>query len=177
MSGEPEPSAGRDKLSRALFGLTLVWLGLVLGLLIITGVIAGCSIVTGPIVDSPELGYGALLFVPVGLIGAFVLAPMLTPKSPEAAARTMDSGASSDWTGTSPDDPYYWFPVYASGFSIRGGMLEGSASIMVVLFLVTGNWVLLGGVAVLAGVLIAQRPNRAKYDTWLDGVRQRQTGM
>ena len=28
MSGEPEPAAGRDKLSGALLGMTFVWLGL-----------------------------------------------------------------------------------------------------------------------------------------------------
>src|SRR5205085_2073261 len=34
MSGEPEPAAGRDKLSGALVGLTFVWLGLVIGLIL-----------------------------------------------------------------------------------------------------------------------------------------------
>jgi hypothetical protein len=165
-------------MSSALLGLTFVWLGLVLGLLIIAGVMVVCSVLMeGPMLDLPELGYAALLFVPVGIVGAFVVAPMVAPNNPEKAARSMDDAtASSAWVGTTPDDPYYWFPMYSAGFFIRAGMLEGSAIIMAILFLVTANWALLGGVAVLAGLLIAQRPDRAKYDAWLEDVRQRQTG-
>jgi hypothetical protein len=178
MSGEPEPPTGRDKLSGALVGITFVWLGLVLGLLILSGVLTLVIIMNGPIVDEPELGYAALLFVPVGIIGAFVVAPMMAPTSPEKAAWSMkDSTGSSTWAGTPPDDPYYWFPVYASGFFVRAGMLEGSSVIMLICFVLTANWALLGGVAVLAGLLIAQRPVRTKYDAWLEDVRQRQTGM
>jgi hypothetical protein len=178
MSGEPEPTAGGEKLSGALVGLTFVWLGLVLGLVIMTVVMAVAAVMMGePILDMPELAYGALLLVPLGLVGAFVVAPMATPTDPEKAGRVLkDARGVNTWAGTPPDDPYYWFPVYAAGFFIRAAMLEGSAITLVVFFLLTANWVVLGGVAVLAAALITQRPTRAKYDTWLEEVRQRQAG-
>ena len=74
------------------------------------------------------------------------------------------------------DDPYYWFPVYAAVFYVRAGLLEGPAIMLLVFFLLTVNWVLLSGVAVLAAALIAQMPTRSKYDAWLEDVRQRQAG-
>ena len=178
MSGEPEPAAGRDKLSGALLGMTFVWLGLVVGLLLMTGILAAVAVMMGePMLDMPELAYGALFLVPLGLVGAFVVAPMLAPTDPATAGRAMKNPAGvADWEGTPPDDPYYWFPVYAAGFYVRAGLLEGPAIMLLVFFLLTVNWVLLSGVAVLAAALIAQMPTRSKYDAWLEDVRQRQAG-
>ena len=177
MSGEPEPAAGRDKLSGALTGLMFVWLGLVVGLLMMTGVLVAVAVMLGePMLDMPELAYGSLLLVPLGLVGAFVVAPMFVTKDGQKPGWAVTDRDVESARSGQPDDPYSWFPVYAAGFYVRAGLLEGPAVMLLVFFLMTVNWVLLGGVAVLAAALIAQMPTRVKYDAWLEDVRQRQVG-
>jgi hypothetical protein len=178
MSGEPEPAAADDKLNKALTGLMFIWLGLVLGLLLVSGALAVTVVMLGEAtLDMPELGYGALVLVPVALVGAFVIAPMVIPTDPEKVGPYMRGpGGVNPWVGTPPDDPYYWFPVYSPLFFVRIGILEWAAITMAVLFLVTATWALLAGIAVLAAAMFTQMPTRAKYHAWLEDVRRRRSG-
>ena len=124
MSGEPEPAAAGGKLDKALVGLMIVWLGLTVGLGVVTAVLVGVQLfaLDGPLIDFPALAYLFLLAVPLGLVGAFLLAPKLAREDPAAAGRryTPAPGGSA-WHGTPPDDPFYWFPVFQAEFFLRAG--------------------------------------------------------
>jgi hypothetical protein len=178
MSGEPEPADGPDKVSRALLVLTGVWLGLVAALLFSSAVMAVVVVVMDePILDIPTFAYWAMVLVPIGLVGAFVRAPMVAPMDPEQAGREWrDPSGENPWEGTPPDDPYYWLPAYVHWYWHRVGWLFIPAMKLAAFFLLTANWVDLGGVAVLVAALLTLCPSRAKYDAWLDEVRQRHAG-
>jgi hypothetical protein len=176
MSEEPLPTPSEKKVASALVGAWFIWLGLVLGLLIvaIVLVVTAITVFEGGMVDLPELGYGSLLLVPLSLFGAFVLAPMFGPNDPAKAGQGWQGeDGPSDWVGTTPDDPYYWMPLYGAQFFVRAGLLDGPAIMMLVLFLATGVWWILGGVAVLLAALIAQKPTVEKFNAWLEDVKTR----
>jgi hypothetical protein len=176
MGDESQPTSSEAKLSGSLLGLKFIWLGLVLGVVIIAVVliVTMLTAIDGPMVDLSELGYGSLLLVPLGLFGAFVIAPMVGPHDPEKAGRkSTDEDGKNDWIGTSPDDPNYWMPLYASQFFVRGGILDGAMIIMLTLLVATGVWWILGGVAVLLAALIAQKPTVEKFNAWLEDVKAR----
>ncbi len=178
MSGEPQPVDQGDKLDRALFGLKTVWFGLFAGGLVIT--ILMVAIVMsggGGIVDLGALSYVFLIFVPMGLVGAFVLAPMLAKKDPTAVVKRAPQGGRvgfDEWEGTKPDEPYYWFPAYASVFFLRAGMLEGPAIICAVGFFITANWVVLGGSVLMLAALAAQVPTRSAVESFAAAAQARQ---
>ncbi len=193
MSVEPEP--GNDtKVDQAILGLTFVWLGLTIGLAVIAAMFAVTVVfLDEPILDS-EIGYLFLLAVPVGLVAAYLIAPILADRDPATVVRASTNrpkivwipgvgavGNTSptypDWQGTNPTDPYYWFPVYVAQFFLRAGLTEGPGVICAVGFMLTSNWFVLGGVLVLLAALITQRPTRGKFDTWLGDVRARRADV
>jgi hypothetical protein len=180
MSGEPQPG-GPDRLDRAVFALKTVWFGLFSGGLVIT--VMEVAVVFSndqPMADLGELAYLFLLAVPAGLVGAFILAPMIAPKDPAAVFRSASAKANpmyDGWDGTKPDDPYYWYPLYAAGFFVRAGMLEGTAILCAMGFLVTSNWIVLGGALLLIAALVAQIPTRSAVEAFAENARQRQTGI
>ena len=174
MDGELQPPDRGDKLDGALLGLKIVWGGLFTGGLIIA-VVMVALVISGnaPNANLGELSYLFLLAVPVGLLGAFVLAPMMTPKNPEAMARPTPGKPEE---GTKPDDPYYWFPAYSAGFVIRASILEGTTIICTIGFLVTANWSVLGGAVVMLAAQIAQMPTRAAVESFAAAAQVRRTG-
>ena len=175
MRGEPQPG-GPDKLDRAVFALKTVWFGLFSGGLVIT--VMAIAVVfsnDAPIADLGELAYLFLLAVPAGLFGAFVLAPMLAPTDPAAARAAGAKGAADDgWGEAKPDEAYYWYPAFAAAFFVRAGMLEGTAIMCSIGFLVTSNWALLGGAILLLAALAAQIPTRPAIEAFAENARRRQ---
>lgn len=88
-------------------------------------------------------------------------------------------GAAAGSTNSAPDpvwqetDPSHWVPAYAAQFILRAGFTEGPAVVCAIGFMLTGNWLVLGGVVVLLAALVSQRPTRAKFDAWLADARDR----
>jgi hypothetical protein len=178
MSGEPQPPDGKDKLDQALFGLWFVWFGLLSGGIMMGGVLSGVVVFLGqPLMDLGELNYLFLVFVPFGLFGAYVVAPKLGGKNPaevvRAANKSGQGGAFKNWEGTPRDDPYYWFPCYSTQFFMRLGALEGSSIVILVGFLMTGNWIVLVGAVVLLAALVVEQPTRSSYVSWAEEARLR----
>jgi hypothetical protein len=180
MSGEPQPQDRGDKLDRALFALKAVWFGLFSGGLIISILVAAIVMSGGgAIVDLGVLAYLFLLAVPLGLLGAYVIAPLMSPTDPAAVVRSAPGKGGttySEWEGTKPDEAYYWFPAYASAFFIRASMLEGTAIISAIGFFVTGEWAVLGGAAVLLAALVAQMPTRSAAEAFAANAQSTQAG-
>ncbi len=181
MSGEPQPGERGDKLDRGLFTLKAVWFGLFSGALVLT--IAMAAIVVSkdgvPLADLGELGYLFLLAVPGGLIGAYLIVPALTAKEPGVLVRSAGGRAATmyeGWNGTPAEEPYYWFPVYASQLIPRAAMLEGSAILCAVGFLITANWAVLGGALVMIAALVAAVPTRSAVESFAESMRGRGTG-
>ena len=176
MSEEPQPAADQ-KLDQALMGSLFIWLGLTIGLTImaIMIVIVQAFTLDGPLLDSPEIGYAFLLVVPLGLLGAFFVAPKLTKDPAEVIrrSRSNDPTAFAAWEGTTEADPYYWLPAFMGEFFMKVGLLEGPGVICVVAFLLTGEWVILAGAGVMLAALISQMPTRAKFDAWAANARDR----
>ena len=179
MNGEPQPPGDRgDKLDRALFALRMVWFGLLSGAIVIAvTMIALVFSNDQPIADLGELGYLFLLAVPVGLVGAYLVAPMATPNDPASVVQSDDTRRAAmyeGWHGTKPGEAYYWYPAYASQFLVRAGMLEGAAIICAIGFGVTGLWGVFGGAAVLVAVLVNEHPSRSAVESFAESARQRQ---
>src|SRR6478752_5129829 len=112
MSGEPQPA--RDQLDRSIFGLKVVWLGLVSGGLVT--VIMFASIVWtggGGVARLGNLRYLFLLPVPVGLVGAYLMVPRMLRSDPAALVHSGRSQGTvfEGWEATTPDDAYHWFPL------------------------------------------------------------------
>src|SRR6516165_9169521 len=101
MSGEPQLPDSGDKLDRALFALKITWFGLFSGGLIISIVVAAIVMSGGgAILDLGVLAYLFLLAVPIGLVGAYVIAPMMTPTNPGSVVRSAarkGATAYSEW--------------------------------------------------------------------------------
>jgi hypothetical protein len=182
MNGEPQPGDVGDDLDRSLHALKIVWFGLFAGALTITVTLA--AILTsggGPAADLGGLRYLFLAAVPVGLVGAYLVAPRLAPKDPSAVVsrgrgKPGGAGAMFDgWERAKPGDAMYWFPAYASAFYLRAGMLDGMAILGAMGFFVTGDWVLLAGPVVLIAALVAELPTRGAAEAYADAARQRQT--
>jgi hypothetical protein len=178
MNGEPQPADVGDDLDRALFALKTVWFGLFSGAVVIAvTMVAVVFSNDAPIVDLGGFGYFFLLAVPMGFVGAYVLAPMAAPKDPAEIVRSAagkKAGAMyQGWDATKPVDAYYWYPAYAARFFIRAAMLEGAAIFASVGFLVTSNWVVLGGAVVLIAALVAELPTRGAAEAFA-AARQRQ---
>jgi hypothetical protein len=183
MNGERQPGDVGDDLDRALHGLKTVWFGLFAGALTITVTLV--AILTsggGPAVELGELRYLLLAAVPVGLVGAYLIAPRLAPRDPAAVVsrgrgRPGGAGAMFDgWERAKPADAMYWFPAYAGAFYLRAGMLDGMAILGAMGFFVTGDWVLLAGPVVLIAALVAELPTRGAVESFADSARQRQGG-
>lgn len=164
MSGEPEPT-DLDKLGRALLGARMMWLVLFAGAVAVTGTIAILRFMPGNVVMEPGLvGCAFLAFVPLGLTGAYVIAPLLVRRDAATAARK--GRGFPGWEGTTPDDPYYWLPAYVAAFTLRAGILETTAIVVVIGFFVTGSWVVLVGVGVLVLGLAFELPTRAGVESF-----------
>jgi hypothetical protein len=180
MNGEPQPGGRGDKLDRALFALRTVWFGLLSGAIVITVTMVALVFSNDqPVADLGELGYLFLLAVPAGLVGAYLVAPVATPKEPASVVQSADPRRAAmyeEWHGTKPDEAYYWYPTYASQFLVRAGMLEGAAIVCAIGFGVTGLWGVFGGAAVLVAVLVSERPTRSAVETFAESARQRQAG-
>ena len=149
MSGEPD-SAGEVP-AKELQAIQFVALGLIGGLAIMTVVVVVLFLVAlngVPALDIGDLaamlGYGSLVLVPLGLIGAFLVMPGLGKGQPDGAT----------------------FGAYQGQFFIQAGLLEGPAIMMLIFFLMTGVWALLGGVAVFLAALIFIFPTAEKYRAW-----------
>jgi hypothetical protein len=178
MSGEPQPADAGDKLDRAVFKLKARWFAQFSSAVLV--VVAMTAIVFSnnkPFVDLGGFSYLFLVVVPMGLAGAYVVAAR-TPSNPAAAVKGLANAGMGnplyeDWEGTKPDEAYYWFPSYASVFFLRAGMLGGSALITAVGFLLTGNWVVLGGALVLIAALTALIPTRSAVEAFADAARSR----
>jgi len=178
MGGKPQPAGFRDKLDRALWALKAIWFGLFANGLILLCTLAAIIMSGGGVnANLGEVGYLFLLAVPLGLLGAYVIAPVATTKDPATVARATGTKRTkamfAEWEGTNPDDPFYWFPIYASGFFIRASILEGAAIICAVGLFVTANWVVLGGAAVMLAALAAQMPSRAAAEAFAEEARTR----
>src|SRR5262245_5050167 len=149
MSSEARPADAGDRLDRAVFKLKALWFGLFASAVLV--VVAMTAIVFSndqPFVDLGGFSYAFLAVVPIGLAGAYIVGQMMTPANPAAVVKPgagMANPLYDGWEGTKPDDPYYWFPSYTAVFFIRAGMLEGSAIVTAVGFMITGNWWVLGG--------------------------------
>ena len=158
MSGEPEPIGGPDKLGEALRGVRLVWLGLLIGAVTITAGAAAFVATQGPVAPEAEMPFllVCLVLVLVGLLGAFVFPSMALP-----APRPQGAPAALPGLG-----------AYMAQFFIRAGLLEGPAIICAVGLLVTGNWALLAGSAVLLGALAAIGPTRARVEAFAESERR-----
>jgi hypothetical protein len=180
MSGEPQPADTGDKLDRAVFKLKGIWFGMLAGGIVVT--VAMIAIVFSndkPFVDLGDFSYVFLGVVPMGLAGAYVVGTMMIPTDPSRVVKPgvgMANPLYEGWAGTKPDEAYYWFPSYTAVFFIRAGMLEGSAIITAVGFMITGNWVVLGGALVLIGALVALIPTRSAVEAFADVARARQAG-
>jgi len=146
MFGESDSSSPPE-----LTSLQFVALGLIGGVASITAVLVGALFIAldgkallGDDEFTTLLGYGSLLLVPVALAGAFLVAPSLSrgqARGPTLAA-------------------------YSGQFFLQAGLLEGPAILMLVMFLLTACWALLGGVLVLLAGLIFIFPTAEKYRTW-----------
>jgi hypothetical protein len=183
MNGEPQPGDAGDDLDRSLHGLKAIWFGLFAGAVTITVMLV--AILTsggGPAIDLGELRYLFLAAVPVGLIGAYLIAPRLAPRDPAAivsAGRGKPGGAGArfdGWDRAKPDEAFYWFPAYASAFFLRAGMLEGTAILAAIGFFATGDWVLLAGPVVLIAALVAELPTRSAVESYADSARRKASG-
>jgi hypothetical protein len=183
MNGEPQPADVGDDLDRALHGLKIVWFGLFAGALVITVTLV--AILTsggGPAIDLGELRYLFLAAVPVGLVGAYLIAPRLAARDPAtivSGGRGKPGGAGAmfdGWDRAKPDDAFYWFPAYATAFFLRAGMLEGMAILGAMGFFITGDWVLLAGPAVLIAALVAELPTRGAVESFAYAARQKMQG-
>jgi hypothetical protein len=149
MSGEPDSAGGVP--ARQLKGLQLVAMSLVGGLITMTVILVAVfqvglngAALMGDGELSTMLGYGLLVLVPLSVFVVFALIPSL--------GKGQEGGAS--------------FEAYAGQFFMRAGLLEGPAIMLLIFFLVTGCWALLGGVAVLLAALIYLFPTAEKYWAW-----------
>ena len=174
MSGDSQPVADRN-VDGAILGMMFVWLGFTLSLAIMILTMIGVVLFSldSPIIDLPELGYLLLLTVPIGLLGAILLAPKLAPKDPADVVRKAESISQYPaWQGTTEADPYYWLPLYQSQYFIRMGILEGAGATCTVGFLLTSDYLVLGGALIMLAVLMTQMPTRAKFDDWVAKARE-----
>jgi hypothetical protein len=148
MNGESEPAGGQDRLDRADGTLQLIWFALLVGAVAVTAAAIMIAATQGPLIDGPEMPLVVALvsLVPLGLVGAFVVAPLLgrAPGAPPPAI-----------------EPAPGFFRYQALFMIRAGLLEGPAVACALGLAATGNWVLLGGAAAMIGALATLRPTRA----------------
>jgi hypothetical protein len=149
MNGEPD--SGADVPMQELKGIQFVVLGLIGGLAIMTVALVAILFVgfngeslLGDNELSTLIGYGSLALVPLALVLAFVVMPGLG---------TGQAGGAT-------------FAAYSGQFFVRAGMLEGPAVMMLVMFLLTACWALLGGVAVLMAALVYLFPTPEKYRAW-----------
>lgn len=176
MAVEPQPG-GPDRLDRALQQLKVIWFGLFAGATVITALaVAVVFSNEAPIADLGELAYLFLLAVPFGLLGAFVLVPGFTPKDPAEVVRTTKAAGArgfEGWDKAKPDDAFYWYPAYMPGFLVRAGVLEGSAILCAIGFLISSNWAVLGGALVMIAALAVQAPTRGKVEAFAESARAR----
>ncbi len=151
-----EPSSLTEEQAKQLRGLQFVSLGLIAGLGIMA-VFVTLSLVVAfqgrGVLDDDELrpidGYGSLLLVPLALILAFQIWPAISRATPFEPT----------------------VPAYAARFIPRAAMLEGPGIMMLILFLLSGFWPILFGVAVLMAALISLFPTEVKYRAWVGEFR------
>lgn len=149
MNGEPDPAG--DTFARRIMGLQFIALGLMVGVAIMTGMFAVILVmafdgegVLGRGDLSTLLGYGSLVLVPIGAALAFLVVP----------------GLGYGRTGGPT------FAAYSGQYFVQAGMLGGSAVLTLMMFLLTGCWALLGGVAVLLAAMGYIFPTAERYRTW-----------
>jgi hypothetical protein len=176
MSGEPQPG-GPDRLDRALQQLKFMWFGLFAGAVVITAMaIAIVFSNDAPMVNLEGFEYLFLVAVPFGLVGAYVVVPAVAPKDPAkvvGAASAAQAKGFEGWRETKPDDPFYWYPAFMATFFLRTVLLEGTAIFCTRIFLMTSNWIVLGGALVLLAAVATQAPTRAKVEAFAEAARAR----
>jgi hypothetical protein len=151
-----EPSTLTEEQAKQLRGLQFVSLGLIAG----PGIMAVFVILSlvvafqgRGVLDDDELrpivGYGSLLLVPLALILAFQIWPAISRATPVEPT----------------------VPAFTAQFLPKAALLEGPAMMMLMLFLISGFWPILFGVAVLMAALVFLFPTEAKYRAWADEFR------
>lgn len=164
-------------LDKGLMGVWFVWLGLVLGTIIIAAVLIGVVFV-GELPDAGlgDLAYLFLIPVPLSLVAAYVLVPMFSSKNPVALVQSASAQVNKPdpaWQQCTPEDPYYWFPAFCAQWFVRIGLLEGPNMILLVGFVATTNWVLLAGTVPLFAAMLVEAPTRIRYTNWMEAARSR----
>jgi hypothetical protein len=151
MADEPTPAP--DDPRTRLKGLQMIALALVVGLVIIGGMMVAASVALAePRLGDPWTGAGLAATV-VGLVVAattmaagLVVVPRVMPRMPV--------------TG----DP---LGVFTAEWFVRAGLVEGPGVLQLVLFLVSGNPLLLVGAGVAVLALVAIAPTDQRYAAWL----------
>jgi hypothetical protein len=152
MVDEPTPAA--DDPNNALAGLRMIANGLIGGLLVIGAVLVVATFVAldGSILGDPW-GDEALLLTVVGLVGGLgavgfglFLAPLIVGVHPRAITNMLGA--------------------YQAEWFIRAGAIEGGGIMMLVLFVFTGNPLLLAGAVIAVLALAAIFPSRDRFAAW-----------
>ena len=143
MNGEPATDPVQT-VNQALLGQFFIWLGLVIGLITMSIVLVCISLfapVPPPFPDSPEIGYGFLLIVPLGLLGAYFAGSIIPMGNPaETTRRSSDPSGSAAWDEITEKDLADWCAAFQSGLMIRLSLLEGPGIICAIGFFVIRSY-------------------------------------
>lgn len=162
-----EPSSA-ENLDGQITRLRMLITGLLFGLLIFTAAVIFSALqLTGPLFQGPEMTY---VFVGVAVMGLF--AYLVAVPAVLRQQRADQFGTSADApTETVDAHPPLVFGQFVLETFIRAALLETTAVLLVLGFLLTGDWLLLALAAVYVVLLAVIIPSRAKYDAWAERVR------
>jgi hypothetical protein len=133
--------------------LRFIWHGHLLGAASVTCV-AAAAVATAegePPAEAQGIRIPVLSLVPLGLVGAFVVVPLVGAGPPRGGFPR--HGAA---------DPAAWFGPYQAQFMIRAGLLEGPALACSFAMFATRDWNFLGAAALMIAALATLVPTRGR---------------